>query len=315
MRPDALPADDDGKTWWRESKQADLCTMRTAPQPHAVDPFPQPPAKLLPLASAGSLVAEFKRVKQPEPRPRQLKDQSPAPPKPPRIKKVPPPHPDKPQRQARAVVATRLSSHEQFGKLVAAAAPSRNFFGARLKAFLGDGAAGNWTLQAERFADFVAILDFVHALTYLYQLCTAGRPSGAATADWPRWLTARWQGRILELLPELRTRVAALGDAPADAPDSDPRQVAARAAGSLETHAAKMRYDEYRRQGLPIGSGWIESTVKPVGQRVKGSEKFWSCTGAEAMLPLRADHWGDPATLENFFARRTARLRATPLPA
>lgn len=315
MRPDALPAADDGKTLWRESQQADLCTMWTAPQPHAADPFPQPPPKLLQLASAGALVAEFKRVKQPEPRPRKPKEQSQAPPVPPRLKKAPPPHPDKPRRLARAVVATRLSSHEQFALLVAAAAHARNFFGARLKAFLGDGAAGNWTIHAKHFADFVAILDFVHALAYLYELCTAGRPLDAATADWPRWLTAMWQGRIVELLPELRARVAALGAAPADAPASDPRQVAARAAGYLERHAAKMRYDEYRRQGLPIGSGWIESTVKQVGQRVKGSEKFWSGSGAEAMLQLRADHLGDPATLENFFARRTRRLQAGPLPA
>ncbi len=35
-----------------------------------------------------------------------------------------------------------------------------------------------------------------------------------------------------------------------------------------------MKYDQYRRQGLPITSSPIESTVKQINRRVKGSEKF-----------------------------------------
>ncbi len=37
-----------------------------------------------------------------------------------------------------------------------------------------------------------------------------------------------------------------------------------------------MRYDEYRRQGLPFTSCHIESTIKQINRRVKGSENFWS---------------------------------------
>ena len=48
-----------------------------------------------------------------------------------------------------------------------------------------------------------------------------------------------------------------------------------------------MKYDEYRRLGLPITSSHVESTVKPFNRRVKGTEKFWSEEGAEALLQLR----------------------------
>jgi len=36
-----------------------------------------------------------------------------------------------------------------------------------------------------------------------------------------------------------------------------------------------MNYPEYRRLGLPISSAPVESVIKPLNRRVKGSEKFW----------------------------------------
>ena len=42
----------------------------------------------------------------------------------------------------------------------------------------------------------------------------------------------------------------------------------------LKNHQDQMRYDEYRRQGLPITSSHVESTVKQFNRRVKGTEKF-----------------------------------------
>ena len=64
-----------------------------------------------------------------------------------------------------------------------------------------------------------------------------------------------------------------------------------------------MRYDEYRRQGLPITSCHIESTIKQINRRVKGSEKFWS-SGAEALLQLAADHLSETTPLTPFWQDR-----------
>jgi len=38
----------------------------------------------------------------------------------------------------------------------------------------------------------------------------------------------------------------------------------------------------YRREGLPITSTLVESLIKQVNQRMKGTEKFWARGGAEA---------------------------------
>jgi hypothetical protein len=67
-----------------------------------------------------------------------------------------------------------------------------------------------------------------------------------------------------------------------------------------------MRYDAYRRAGLPITSSDVDSAAKQFNRRVKGAEKFWSGEGAEALLQVRADHLSDDRPLEAFRERRQA---------
>ena len=48
----------------------------------------------------------------------------------------------------------------------------------------------------------------------------------------------------------------------------------------------------------------VESVIKMMNKRVKGSEKFWSEPGGEAILQLRADvHLGEIETMESILAR------------
>jgi hypothetical protein len=54
------------------------------------------------------------------------------------------------------------------------------------------------------------------------------------------------------------------------------------------------------------GSSLVESMVKQVSRRVKGTEKFWGEEGAEAILQLRADSLSDGEVLEAFWQRRQA---------
>lgn len=59
----------------------------------------------------------------------------------------------------------------------------------------------------------------------------------------------------------------------------------------LEKHAdaGHMRYHEFRRRGVPLGSGAIESAIRRVvNLRLKGSGILWYEANAEGMLALRA---------------------------
>jgi hypothetical protein len=104
----------------------------------------------------------------------------------------------------------------------------------------------------------------------------------------------------------LEARSAALGAAPSGAAESAPRSLVFEAQRDLKNHEARMRYDEDRRDGLPIMTSAVESVIKRINQRVKGSEKFGSEPGAEAILQLRADYLSETESISGFWAAREA---------
>ena len=56
----------------------------------------------------------------------------------------------------------------------------------------------------------------------------------------------------------------------------------------FQTNAERMRYAEFRRQGLFVGSGVIEAGCKTiVGFRLKQSGMKWTVRGANAIIALR----------------------------
>ena len=73
----------------------------------------------------------------------------------------------------------------------------------------------------------------------------------------------------------------------------------------FENHVERMRYPEFRRQHLFIGSGVIEAACKTVvGSRFKQSGMFWTVRGANAILALRCCHSNEQ--FEDYWERRAA---------
>lgn len=193
----------------------------------------------------------------------------------------------RPKRLVRTCVSGLCSSNE-FGPMVAAEAQRRNFYAAPRQAFLGDGLPWNWTLHKRYFPDFVPILDFVHPLTYLYEASRVMAGSGDAWDLYVRWANDCWQGRAASVLEQLQQWQADHPSPPEKLPDNDARAIIAKTATYLEHNLQRMDYPEYRCQGLPVTSAMVESLIKEVNHRVKGSEKFWNRpSGAEAILQVR----------------------------
>ena len=66
-----------------------------------------------------------------------------------------------------------------------------------------------------------------------------------------------------------------------------------------------MGYPEYRKHGLPVSSSMVESLIKEINYRVKGTEKFWdNPEGAEAILQVRAALLSDDDRLSEWIANR-----------
>ena len=211
----------------------------------------------------------------------------------------------KPKRVLRTVISSMKNSKE-FGKQMHREATRRRFGGAARKAFIGDGLTCNWSIHAEHFAGYVPILDFIHAVSYLFTASIAcfGKTDQAWTV-YIDWMRAAWQGNIARVIEELSVHQSRVGHPPEDADEDDPREQLRRIIGYLENNRSRMKYDEYRRAGLPKTSAWMESAVKEMNYRIKGTEMFWNNpAGAEAILQIRSASLSDDDRLVRFLSHR-----------
>ncbi len=204
-----------------------------------------------------------------------------------------------------------LASSKAFGWQAAAAADHRGFFTAQARAFLSDGQAYNWTIQKQQFGSFEPILDFVHAAQHIH---AAAGAAGVAGRD---WVNACWQGRVAEVIAAIEAHQGQLRE-PVD-PRTEPDHawcVLQRERGYLSNNTTQMDYPRYRRSGLPITSSPIESWIKQLNRRVKGSEKFWNDeVSSEAILQLRSDWLGDEEALTKHLQDRPGHPHSRPRPA
>lgn len=199
-----------------------------------------------------------------------------------------------------------LADSQSFGGMMAAEAETRGFFTAEKRAFLGDGLAYNWSVQQQRFPTFTAILDFIHPIQRLHALSKALHPDGEeAWLQCQAWLQAVWQGEVEEVIGELSSKQVAWGEPPADAEEMDPRVILAETITYLCNNASRMNYPAYRQAGLPLTSCLIESQIKEMNYRVKGTEKFWNDgIEGEAILQVRAALLSHDDRLAKHFAAR-----------
>jgi hypothetical protein len=293
----AQPAERAGGTHWREDRAGLLLTLDSTVS--VIDPCPHIPKHFVDPTRILKLARELKPVRVDA----EAAGEAPASPQPETVEAPAYLPPEVVQRQ---VVASR-QPWEEVGPMVAASARSQGFLGARRRAFIGDGAESNWTMQRRFFAGFVPILDFIHALSYVFAAALAGRKFALGWSIYVQWIGWLWQGQVEQVIAELAQRQAELGMPDQDEPETSPRQVVARALTYLQNHKDKMRYPAYRCQGLPLTSSHMESLMKQINQRLKGTEKFWCENGAEAILQLRADELSDDQPLDAFWQRRQDR--------
>lgn len=291
---------------WREDKIARLQTMKT--RYHSADPCPEPPTCFLDPKKLKGLLDPDKTDETAD-NPRESATS------PPPTPIATPAERWQPEPLVRTCVAT-MRTIDDFRWMVQAEAKRRHFYTARRRAFVADGLTCNWTLQAKHFSDFVPVLDFLHAASYLH---AAAKAAGEATHAM-QWVRDVWQGRVAEVTPQLRAILSAAGVGEEVLPDDHVLRAVQKAATYLTNHADKMDYPRYRREGLPTTSSLIESQIKEFHRRLKGTEKFWNPSNAEAMLQLLA--WSlreDGPTLKDFLANRPGcvfrRRRLQPEPA
>ena len=173
---------------------------------------------------------------------------------------------------------------EQFGKRLYAEAQNRGWNRAIKKVIMGDGAEWIWNLADLHFPGALQIVDLFHARQHLWDIARLLYPG--EDAHQRQWILRHQPkldgGKIEKLVSYLRSLQAA---------SPELTEILHKAAAYFERNAERMRYPEFRRQHLFVGSGVIEAGCKTViGSRLKQSGMFWTVRGANAIIALRCCH-------------------------
>ena len=208
-----------------------------------------------------------------------------------------------PRPELRTTVATRAPGQAVQGDL----GPSGLGFGLRDRE--AKGVRGRW--GHGQLDDAQAVVQRLRGDPGLYPRPVVhlrggdGRESfGYGWKTYVAWIQEIWSGQVERVISALEARQAELGPATKDDPETSPRQNVATTLGYLQTHKDRMRYDAYRCAGLPLTSCHVESTVKLFNRRVKGTEKFWSEEGAEAIPDFAPTTSSETEPLRDFWERR-----------
>jgi hypothetical protein len=198
-----------------------------------------------------------------------------------------------PLRSQRHSYVSDLGSRPAFIQSLWLEAHRRGLEAAQQVVFIGDGAPWLWQSAAELFPTAIQVLDWYHAASYVWRTTQALYPADEALRrQWAETqLTALWQSHTTEVISCL---------APLAAECAPARE----ALHYFTTNQSRMDYARYRKLGLQVGSGAIESACKHVIQaRIKQAGMRWCVRNVRTLGKLRArlksNRWDDTLALRS----------------
>lgn len=180
-----------------------------------------------------------------------------------------------------------------FAQRVQREARRRGFEHALRRVVLGDGAPWIWNLAEELFPGAVQIVDLYHAKGHLWDVAKAIYGAGTDLAE--QWAKQRRDqlddGRIDDILAALELHAAS-------------HEEARKCLDYVRRNRSRMRYPEFRAQGLCVASGVVEAGCKvTIGTRLKRAGMHWTVAGADAIIALRCARLS--GRFDDFWQRRT----------
>jgi hypothetical protein len=167
-----------------------------------------------------------------------------------------------------------LGSKDDFSPALWALAVQHELPTARNRSVVADGAVWIWDVAEDVCPDGTQVVDWFHAVEHLSDAAQALYPNPNDAVKRQRWLKTHkdhlYMGRIYKIIAGLNKRGLS------------------HLATYFERHQRRMQYLEFREQGLPIGSGTVESGVKQFKQRLSGTGMRWNHENANRMLVIRS---------------------------
>jgi len=193
----------------------------------------------------------------------------------------------------RKVIRTHIGTAEEWKKLVHLALYEAGVFWAQRIVIIADGGQGIWELMQELLPQtpgrtVVQILDWCHAVSHLWKVATAYK--GSKTPQ-QRSAARKWLSSLLDELHAGHPSVVLqrLRNCPTDkAVASDFADTLRKCIDYFDKHSERMLYGRFRKAGLLIASGPIESVhAWAIQPRLRLPGMRWSVAGANRMLRLR----------------------------
>lgn len=174
-----------------------------------------------------------------------------------------------------------IETAEECGKRIYAEAVRRGLHRAEKVILLGDAAVWIRGIAEEHFPEATHIVDLFHAREHLAFLGKLFY--GVLSQKAKEWTEARCDdldnGEVEKVLAAMR------GLKPASETLGEELR---KTMGYFENNIERMRYADFRKQGLFVGSGVVEAGCKTVvGHRLKQSGMRWTVQGANAIIALR----------------------------
>jgi len=142
-----------------------------------------------------------------------------------------------------------LGSKDTFRPALWALAVQHDLPTARNRSVVADGALWIWDVAEDVCPDGQQVVDWYHAVEHLHDAALALYPQEGDATKRQRWFKTYknhlYMGRIETIITVLHKRGVP------------------HLATYFERHKRRMQYLEFREEGLPIGSGTVESGVKP----------------------------------------------------
>jgi len=184
-----------------------------------------------------------------------------------------------------------IESAEVFGQRIYREAMRRGMHWAKEVCVLGDGAPWIWNIADEQFYGATQIVDLFHAREHYWNVAKAC--FGQNKDKLHQWTEERRKelddGRPEEVIDAI-SRCSSL-------PGYD-KATCERGTGYFEKNKERMRYADFRKRGLFVGSGVLEAGCRTVvAQRLKQSGMHWTVEGADSIIALRcsilSNRWED----------------------
>lgn len=167
-----------------------------------------------------------------------------------------------------------LGSKEDFKPALWALAVQHDLPTARNRSVVADGALWIWDVAEDICPDGQQVVDWYHAVEHLHKCALALYPDDLDKQKRQRWFK-KYKHQLY--LGNIDTLIAV-----------SHRRNIPQLATYFERHKRRMQYLEFREEGLPIGSGTVESGVKQFKQRLCGTGMRWHLDNANIMLVIRS---------------------------